>query len=66
MKPWRMGDVMGRPVYPTWREGETLPPYPPPPLRERARSRGYSELNQRLLYGAYSTVQGYLRVSICQ
>ena len=36
-----MGDVMGPLSYPPWREGETLPPYPPPlqilppPLRER-------------------------------
>ena len=42
-----MGDVMGPLSYPPWREGETLPPYPPPPNPTpppaRARSRGYSE-----------------------
>ena len=56
-----MGDVMGPLSYPPWREGETLPPYPPPPNPTpppaRARSRGYSELED---YGTPSVMLGIL------
>ena len=42
-----MGDAMGPLSYPPWREGETLPPYPPlqilPPPCEREVQGGYSE-----------------------
>ena len=55
-----MGDVMGPLSYPPWREGETLPPYPPSksyPPPARARSRGYSELED---YGTPSVMLGIL------
>ena len=49
-----MGDVMGPLSYPPWREGETLPPYPPlqiPPHPCRERGPGGTPNRRTIWYG---------------
>ena len=52
-----MGDAMGPLSYHPLRKGETLPPYPPPPILTpplaRPRFRGYSE---PINYGMYPSL----------